>query len=95
MQENPIQEPMKKLNYEPDQPCMLVAVEDFQRMYCEIEMLRKDAARYRFIRANHTVDIGEEAEWESIYVVAGDEPIPSEPGALDHVIDSAMGMYVN
>lgn len=58
-------------------------------------MLRKDAARYRFIRANHTVDIAEEEEWESIYAVADGEPIPSDPGVLDSVIDSAIGVYIN
>lgn len=56
-----------------------------------IAELEKDAARYRWLREQHTYQ-EEFADQGSFrwFVMAGREPVPCDPGSLDDEIDAAM-----
>jgi hypothetical protein len=60
----------------------------------DIATILHDARRYRWLRAQHQYD--GKGEWDSEaaanrwFVMAGKEPVPCDPGALDAAIDYEM-----
>ena len=56
----------------------------------ELAAMRRDAARYRWLRDQHTYDGEGDSDITRWYVQAGREPVPCDPGALDTEIDAAM-----
>lgn len=63
---------------------------EIARLKAEVEALRKDAERYRWLREQHTYDGEGDSDITRWYVKAGREPVPCDPGALDAEIDAAM-----
>lgn len=56
----------------------------------ELERLRADAERYRWLRLQHTYDGEGDSDIARWFVQAGRDPVPCDPGALDDCIDEAM-----
>lgn len=61
-----------------------------QRTEARQAALERDAARYRWLREQHTYDGEGDSDIKRWYVQAGREPVPCDPGALDAEIDAAM-----